>query len=133
MYYVAIVCPKEIDEKVYQLKEWMRKQFGCMVALKSPGHITLVPPFWMDEAKEDALTATLQQLSAIGTAPVELNGFSHFSDRVLFIRVSDNEQLTNFKNKTEEQFLINFTGIIKKDERGHETLSLSESMGTFFQ
>jgi 2'-5' RNA ligase len=117
MYYVAIVCPKHIDEKVVQLKEWMRKQFGCMVALKSPGHITLIPPFWMNEAREEELTATLQQLNNIETATVGLNGFSHFSDRVLFIQVNDNEHLTNLKNKTEEHFLKQFSGIIKKDER----------------
>jgi 2'-5' RNA ligase len=117
MYYIAILCPKEIDEKVYQLKEWMRKQFGCMVALKSPGHITLIPPFWMDEAKEDELTATLHQFSNEETPSIELNCFSHFSDRVLFIQVNGNEQLANLRNKTEEYFLKSFTGIIKKDER----------------
>lgn len=117
MYYVAIVCPKEIDEKVYQFKEWMRKQFGCMVALKSPGHITLIPPFWMDEAREDELRATLQQLCGHETVTVEMNGFSHFGDRVLFILVNENEQLTALKNKTEAYFLQNLNGIIKKDER----------------
>jgi 2'-5' RNA ligase len=117
MYYVAIVCPREIDEKVFQFKEWMRKQFGCMVALKSPGHITLIPPFWMDEDREDELLQTLEQFTSNVAPEIELNGFSHFGDRVLFIQVKENSALSDFKEQTETHFLQNFTGVIKKDER----------------
>lgn len=117
MYYVAIVCPEEIDEKVFQFKEWMRKQFGCMVAMKSPGHITLIPPFWMDEHREDELIQTLQQFSSSVTPEIQLKDFSHFDDRVLFIQVNKNDQLTELKNQTESNFLQHFHGIIRKDER----------------
>jgi 2'-5' RNA ligase len=135
MYYVAIVCPREIDEKVYQFKEWMRKQFGCMVALKSPGHITLIPPFWMDEAREDELIKSLQQFNSDLKPEIHLNGFSHFGDRVLFINVPDNIHLTSLKEQTEEHFLENFSGLIRKDERPfhpHITIANRDiSPGTF--
>lgn len=117
MYYVAIICPEKIDEKVFQFKEWMRKQFGCMVALKSQGHITLIPPFWMDEGREEELIQTLQQFSSNDTPEIQLNGFSHFSDRVLFIHVNENKQLSQLKEQTETHFLQSFSGVIKKDER----------------
>jgi 2'-5' RNA ligase len=117
MYYVAIVCPKKIDEKVFQLKEWMRKQFGCMVALKSPGHITLIPPFWMDEERENELIETLQQFKSNDKPEIHLKDFSHFGDRVLFIHVNENEQLTQLKEQAETHFIQSFNGVIKKDER----------------
>lgn len=47
MYFVAIVCPGQINEKVEQFKQWMKDRFGCVVAMKSPAHITLIPPFWL--------------------------------------------------------------------------------------
>jgi 2'-5' RNA ligase len=135
MYYVAIVCPKKIDEKVFQLKEWMRKQFGCMVALKSPGHITLIPPFWMDEERENELIETLQQFKSNDKPEIQLKDFSHFGDRVLFIHVNENEQLTQLKEQTESHFLENFNGVIKKDERPfnpHVTIANRDvSPGTF--
>jgi 2'-5' RNA ligase len=135
MYYVAIVCPKEIDEKVFQFKEWMRKQFGCMVAMKSPGHITLIPPFWMDEGREEELLETLQQFSSDVSPKIELKDFSHFGDRVLFIHVPENEQLTSLKNETETHFLQSFTDVIRKDERPfnpHVTIANRDvSPGTF--
>ena len=135
MYYVAVVCPKEIDEKVFQLKEWMRKQFGCMVALKSPGHITLIPPFWMDESREDELIKTLQEINSTEKAEVRLNNFSHFGDRVLFINVNESDSLTSLKEQTESHFLQDFSGVIKKDERPfhpHVTIANRDvSPGTF--
>lgn len=135
MYYVAIVCPSEIDEKVFQFKEWMRKQFGCMVALKSPGHVTLIPPFWMDEAREDELIQTLQQFKSNETPEIELKDFSHFGDRVLFIQVTEHSHLTQLKEQTETHFLQTFNGVIKKDERPfhpHITVANRDvSPGTF--
>ncbi len=135
MYYVAIVCPKEIDEKVVQFKEWMRRQYGCMVALKSPGHITLIPPFWMDEAREIELIQTLQQFNSDDKTEIQLKNFSHFGDRVLFIHVNENKQLTQLKEETETHFLQNFHGVIKKDDRPfnpHVTIANRDvSPGTF--
>jgi 2'-5' RNA ligase len=134
---MAIVCPKEIDEKVFVFKEWMRKQFGCMVALKSPGHITLIPPFWMDERGESELLKTLEQFSSEATPEIQLKDFSHFGDRVLFIHVNENPQLTELKNETETHFLENFHAVIKKDERPfnpHVTIANRDvSPGTFIK
>ncbi|HEY6506286.1 MAG TPA: hypothetical protein VIZ28_20055, partial [Chitinophagaceae bacterium] len=44
MYYVALLCSPETDGKVQQFKYWMRERFGCTAALRSPAHITLIPP-----------------------------------------------------------------------------------------
>ncbi len=118
MYYAAIVCPPETDEKIFQLKEWMRKQFGCVVALKSPGHITLIPPFWMDEAREQELLQTLHSFKS-DYLPLEisLNGFSHFNDRVLFVPVNENTKLNELRLQTEVYFQQSFSNEIRKDER----------------
>ena len=59
MYFVAIVCPEQINEKVLQFKNWMKTRFDCTVALKSPAHITLVAPFWLENEKEAELIVSL--------------------------------------------------------------------------
>ena len=47
MYFIALVAPEEINTPILKWKTWFRDNFGCTVALKSPAHITLIPPFRM--------------------------------------------------------------------------------------
>lgn len=117
MYYVALVCPAFVNKKVLQYKNWMREHFDCIVALKSPAHITLIPPFWMEETTEDDLVAAIKEFRfPAELISVQLNGFSHFGHRVIFIVVTENPQLNRLKNETEEYF-NNVFSFIKKDER----------------
>ena len=118
MYFVAIVCPPETDKNVLQFKNWMNEQFGCVVALKSPAHITLIPPFWLDEDKEKKLQETLQNFtSVVNELEIQLDGFSKFGKRVLFIRVLENPDLNKIKNETEYHFANSFGDVIEKDDR----------------
>jgi 2'-5' RNA ligase len=118
MYYVAILCPKEIEDRVQQCKHWMREQCGCVNALKSPGHITLIPPFWMDEAAETELQQNLQSFSSNNAElEIQLQDFGHFGDRVLFINVNNNPLLNDVRLETETHFLQSFSRFIRKDER----------------
>jgi 2'-5' RNA ligase len=100
-----------------QHKNWMKEQFGCVVALKSPAHITLIPPFWMEESVEVDLVNTISDFyPTINPISIQLNGFSHFGNRVLFIAVIANPDLDRLKNETQEFFNTHFS-FIKKDER----------------
>ena len=118
MYFVGILCPPEIEEKVLQFKNWMREHYGCIVALKSPGHLTLVPPFWMKTESEQELMQTLQSFQNEGAEfEIRLNGFSHFTNRVMFIQVEENPALLELKNRVEDHFQNIFGELIKKDER----------------
>jgi hypothetical protein len=51
MYFIAVVCPQQIDEKILKYKHWMRGHFGCKVALKSPAHLTLIAHFGWKKQK----------------------------------------------------------------------------------
>ncbi len=118
MYFVAVVCPDEINQKVLSFKHWMRDQFGCTVALKSPAHITLIPPFWVKQEEEAKILAALhsfqQRKEQIN---IQLNGFSHFSNRVLFVQVEQNASLALLKSDVELHFTSVFPEIIQKDNR----------------
>ncbi len=60
MYFVALVAPPDINADVLKWKNFFKEKFGCTVALKSPAHITLIPPFWMKEESEDDLIAAIK-------------------------------------------------------------------------
>lgn len=96
----------------------MKEQFGCVVALKSPSHITLIPPFWLDEAREMELLRTLQSFKTdIDELEIHLEGFSHFGKKILFVQVKANSALEELKKQTENHFMQSFGNIIKKDDR----------------
>lgn len=118
MYYAAILCPKDIDDKVLRLKNWMKDQFGCVVALKSRAHITMIPPFWLEEEKETGLVQTLQSFtSETIVTDIETDNFSHFDRKVLFIKIKDNPGLAAIRTEAEWHFRKSFSEYIKKDLR----------------
>ena len=63
MYFIALVLPGELNEKVLHWKNFMHDRYDCKVGLKSPAHITLIPPFWMEESSETLLLADIDALA----------------------------------------------------------------------
>ena len=118
MYFVAIVCPEQINEKVEHFKQWMKDRFGCVVAMKSPAHITLIPPFWLAQERENELMNTILSFNVEhGLQKIELEGFSHFRKNVLYIQVKKNTWLSELKSLTEKHFMERTGDVIKKDDR----------------
>ena len=97
MYFVAIVLPDELNQKVLKHKEYMFEKFGCKVGLKSPAHITLIPPFWMEVEKEFLLIEDLQRLNYFNPFIVQTHHFSSFQPRTIFIALSPNQILIQLK------------------------------------
>lgn len=118
MYYLAIVCPDNLNNKIKGFKLWMQERFGCKVALKSPAHITLIPPFWFAAEKEDILLHALHSFeSSEQVIKIELNDFAHFSNRVLFIDIKPNDHLARVRVEAEEHFFNTLGNMIKKETR----------------
>lgn len=117
MYFVALICPPPLSEKILRYKKWMKEHFGCVVALRSPAHITLIPPFWMESDRENELLQILQSFhSNIGKIEIHIRGFSHFGKQVLFAAVEANPALQAIKSEVEDHFLKSFLPI-NEDER----------------
>jgi 2'-5' RNA ligase len=118
MYFIALVLPHAINEKILKYKQMMLDRFNCKVGLKSPAHITLVPPFWMEEEKEQQLISDVSFLSK-GFYPfrVSTNNFSAFKPRTIFIALAPNPQLNAIKKATDSLFKSNPFYTIKIDTR----------------
>ncbi|HJS54817.1 MAG TPA: hypothetical protein VJ765_09745, partial [Chitinophagaceae bacterium] len=67
MDYIAIVAPKAIHQQVLRWKNFFKENFGSVVALRSPAHITLIPPFWMKEELENVLINDINEFSITKT------------------------------------------------------------------
>lgn len=118
MYFIALVLPAHLDEKVLKYKMMMLEKYGCRVGLKSPAHITLVPPFWMEEEKEQQLMTDLDSLSLrFPPFPLATGNFSAFRPRTIFVAIKDNEHLIELKNEVDDFFREKASYPIRTDTR----------------
>jgi 2'-5' RNA ligase len=118
MYFAAVLLPPELDEKVLRLKKMMREKFGCTTGLKSPAHITLISPFWMDEAAEADFMNDVDSIGHdLSGFEICTNNFSAFVPRTIFIATIPNDQLDDMKHAVDEDFSNRTQYRIKKDTR----------------
>lgn len=120
MYFIALVTPEKINDQILRWKQYMRDQFSCVVALRSPAHITLIPPFWMDEG----LQATLENAIAVFSKqqnPFEIivNGFSAFKPRAIYADISPNEALISLQLQLQDYMLSNKLARVEREERSY--------------
>src|SRR5213592_676790 len=94
MYFIALVAPDHINHDVLKWKQFMKERFDCLVALRSPAHITLIPPFWMEGSLENRLEDALKKFSKQQLSfALELANFGAFKPRVIYVDVVPNEIL----------------------------------------
>ena len=117
-YFIAIVAPEEINRQVLEWKQYMLQHFNCKVALKSPAHITLIPPFIMADDLLPLMEEQLELFSARQQSfPVQLKNFAAFKPRVLYVHVHPNTHLSGLQANLEAFLLQHKHFPIKKEER----------------
>jgi len=127
MYFVALVAPEEIDRQVLKWKNFFKENYGCTVALKSPAHITLIPPFWMNEGLEKDLIKSIDELStAKNKFEITLKDLAAFKPRVIYVDVLKNELLNGLHESLSDFIYKQNKFPIKKEDRSfhpHVTLA----------
>ena len=118
MYFVALVAPPGINEEILKWKNFFKEKFGCTVALKSPAHITLIPPFWMNEELEDDLINSINEFSkSKNKFEITLKDFAAFKPRVIYVDVLKNETLNELYLYLTDFILRLDKYPVKKDDR----------------
>lgn len=118
MYFIALVAPVEIDQQVVKWKNYFRDRFQCIVALKSPAHITLTPPFWMKEELEADLVDSINEFSKTqGKFEIRLENFSAFKPRVIYVDVFKSHSLTELHHSLNDHLFNQNKFPIKIDDR----------------
>ncbi|MEZ4957477.1 MAG: 2'-5' RNA ligase family protein [Saprospiraceae bacterium] len=123
---IALLPDPNIQQEVTAFKEECALLFKASHAFNSPPHITLQAPFrWHEERWEELKIALAAFASGQPSFTIELNGFSHFADRVLFVDVQHNESLENLK-KGLDVYLLEKIGLQSKSDhpfRPHMTIA----------
>ena len=98
-YFLAIVIPAPLFEKVEAVKQKLFEEQELKGALRSPAHITLHRPFEWKEEKENVLIEKLKAFNFAQQFSVELNNFSFFEPRVIYVDVNPNADLLMLHNE----------------------------------
>lgn len=105
MFYMAIVLPPELNELILRFKEYMLERYECKVGLKSPAHITIVPPFWLLPEREEGLRSDVELLAGrLHTFPLSTNNFAAFKPRTIYIDVVHSAALDDVKKQADQFF-----------------------------
>ena len=109
LYFISLLPPNELSERIEILKMEMAKKFECKRALRLPAHITLQIPFKLEEDKEEKLLNSLDDFSK-KTMPFEirLQDYGHFSNSTIYIGVEENEQLQQLYFNLKDHLHRNF-------------------------
>jgi len=118
LYFIALLLPKELQERIRKIKLEIAEKYEAKHALKLPAHITLQIPFKIPETQEpnliDVLAAFAKKQQSFG---IGLKDFGRFNQKVIFINIEDHEPLKRLHAEMRDVLSENF--IFKK----HETFS----------
>ena len=108
--FIAVIPVKEICEEVTAFKQYALEHFDSGRALRSPAHITLIPPFRWSPGRLRALKGSLEQFTC-RCVPfyLTLNGFDCFQPRVIFVDVEESEELNRLQSGLEDYLSLEYS------------------------
>lgn len=94
LYFIAVLPNLEISTEITDFKNEANTSFNAKHALRSPPHITVIPPFRANYNEIESISNTLANFSKNQTPfKVDLLNFNHFGTAVIYIDVVKNELL----------------------------------------
>lgn len=127
LYLLVFLPSEEVMEEILRFKEEIKTRFSVQHALNLPAHITLQSPFWMANENEKNLYRILNDFSKTQQSfPVCLNGFDHFSDRVIFVKISNHEPIICFHQELQHQLVPDlFLSSVQQQRKIHPHITLA--------
>lgn len=121
-HFIGVLVPDEIAAKLEECRRYMNEKYGCKSGFKTPIHVTLVPPFRLDErfSTKDLADAILRD---VASKPEEfkfaarIENFDAFGDRTVFAKVLQDEKWTKLRDAVLAAVLKAAPGCAKKDKR----------------
>jgi len=99
LYFIALIPPPAVQESIRTLQGEMSHRFHSQAALKSPPHITLIPPLPLSEPAVALLREELQRTSQpLAPFPIVLEGFAAFAPRVVYVHVQPSVALSTLQS-----------------------------------
>ncbi len=102
LFFIALLPDEGIQKEVTEFKTYAAEHFRSSRALRSPPHITLIPPFrWPGDRVEELYAALEPFASEEKPFRLRLNGFGCFPPRVIFVEVERKGELLGMQRRLE--------------------------------
>ena len=116
-YFIAIVPPEPLLSEIQGIKKDIFEKYQTKGALRSPGHITLHMPFSFEDGKEEKLISCLEDFKFNQPFSIELENYSCFEPRVIYINVKQQEVLTELQKQLVQHVKRNLQLFNQSDDR----------------
>lgn len=94
LFFIALLPPPDIQREVTDFKNFIADGWHARHALKSPPHLTLVPPFEWPQGELAPLRSFLEKFARNEPAfMLSLDNFGAFAPRVVFVKPYPSEAL----------------------------------------
>lgn len=110
-YFIAITIPEPFNTEIEKLKRNISEEYGSKSVLKSPAHITIIPPFFW--GNEEGLMTIVKEFS-FPSFELKLRNFGFFDLGVVFIDVEENEQLFRLHQTFNALFFETYSSLKRK-------------------
>lgn len=121
-HFIGVLAPEDITLTLEDCRRYMKERYGCKSGYATPIHVTLVPPFHLDEkySTKDLMSAIENEVGPQAenlkfTAHVD--NFDHFGERTIFAKVLRDEKWTKLRDIVLGAVLKAAPGCTKKDQR----------------
>ncbi|MGP1455813.1 MAG: 2'-5' RNA ligase family protein [Treponema sp.] len=128
-HFIGVLLPEDITLTLEDCRRYMNEAYGCKSGHGTPIHVTLVPPFRLQEdyATADLIKAIENEVLPKGLGfTAHIDNFDAFGDRTLFANVVASDAWTKLRDETVKAILNACPGCTKKDRRPfqpHATVS----------
>lgn len=119
-HFIGVLLPEDLTLTLEDCRRYMNEAYGCKSGYGTPIHVTLVPPFRLQEEYSTADLAGAIEQNVLSFRPgftAHIENFDAFGDRTLFGKVIANEMWTKLRDITVKAILDACPGCTKKDKR----------------
>ena len=135
LFFIAVLPDFKIQDEVTTFKKYAAAYFQSQHALKSPPHITLIPPFRWELSRWNQLQESLSDfVKEQQTFHLKLKNFDCFAPRVIFVDVEE-QPILNQLQKQLHMYLKEHLGLINNNRPGfhpHMTIAFKDLKKSVF-
>ncbi|MBP7847227.1 MAG: 2'-5' RNA ligase family protein [Burkholderiales bacterium] len=104
LYYIALLPDDKLSQLCLEHKQQAQNLFQAQAALRSPAHITLIPPFNADERELNQITLIIAHLATQQhELELQLKGWQHFGVRTIYLGFEAYLALSSLKRQCHQQ------------------------------
>ncbi len=112
---IALLLPPSVADRVRQEQQYIALHFGPKHALRTPPHITLIPPLAVTPAENSLLIKMAEKIShAYKPFSLQLDGFDAFPPKVVYLRLQESPALEALYKLWRRELMLQLPHLLDK-------------------